>query len=233
MIPLVEYPPAISSDEVSRARWAVSRATNTGEDLLGLLAPQWRPGAAGERLPGPQRLREGLAARYALSRLVPELTRAASRLSYGVYGQPILEQSGGVHHVSLSHSHGAGAALLADVPCGIDLQRLHPNIFKLRQRFETDQEAERVKAAADELRALHVLWSAKEALYKTWAKRGLDWRRDIQVHHLPDPDQTGSSVAAVGHARVGLPGERFSASLYACWIEDFCLVAALKTQPDL
>ena len=192
---------------------SVWRGDDRGDGLLGELPAAWRGGLP----PHPVRRAETLAARRALLALRPDA--AGERLRKDRYGKPHLPDG---DHLSLTHSHGHAAALVAPAPCGVDLQLRVARITRLRAKFERTDERAFVAAAADEVAALHVLWGAKESLYKLWGRRGVDWHADLVVcpfAHSP----TGGTFAA--EVRKG--GRVIAAAVRYWWVGEFCLVAAV------
>lgn len=74
--------------------------------------------------------------------------------------------------LSISHSHGVAAALVvAERPCGLDLQKVTDTVLRVRERFCTEAEAALLRRAGvgpderEEVR-LTLLWAAKEAVRK-------------------------------------------------------------------
>jgi phosphopantetheinyl transferase len=88
-------------------------------------------------------------------------------------GRPGLQRAGvtaeeTVPELSISHSHGLAAALVAERPCGLDLQQVTDTVLRVRERFCTGAEAALLPgdAAARPEISLTLLWAAKEALRK-------------------------------------------------------------------
>ncbi len=67
--------------------------------------------------------------------------------------------------LSISHSQGLAAALVAPVPCGLDLQEMHDKLLRLRARFASPAE-QALGSGHDALVWLGMLWAAKEAVKK-------------------------------------------------------------------
>ena len=197
------------ADDVRSVVWA---STESEAALAAALPEAWRA-----RLPRhPARRCETLGARRALLALAPEL--ADGTLDKDAYGKPYL-RGGPPLHFSLSHSHGHAAALVSGVACGVDLQRRVPKITRLRSKFERPDERASVERQPSEVDALHVLWGAKEALYKLYGRRGLDWHEDMVVAPF---DLTPGGGAFRGEIRKG--GEVIHARLAWRWQGEWCLV---------
>ncbi len=198
------------------ARSVVWDCVESSAQALSALPAAWR-----ERLPEhPDRLRETLGARRALLALGEEL--AAHPLGRDAYGKPFLEGRPDLHF-SLSHSHRRAAALVSDRRCGVDLQLRVAKILRLRSKFERDDERAFIASQPDEIGALHILFGAKEALFKLWGARRIDWHEHLVV-------QPFALDANVGEARgeIRRDGAVIEAQLHYRWMGDFCLVVALQ-----
>ena len=198
-----------------RARVSVWRAAEPERVLAEALPPAWRTGLPRH----PDRRRETLAARRCLLALVPGA--ADTRVVREPTGRPRLEGRPDLHF-SLTHSHGHAAALVAERPCGVDLQRRVEKITRLRGKFERDDERRGVEAADDPTGALHVLWGAKESLFKLWSRRVIDWHEHLVVDAF---DYRAAGGGLRGEVRKTAPALR-AAGFYR-WVgadDALCLV---------
>ena len=216
----VRVPALLSERFAADARASVWACTESPDALGEALPPAWRH----PQPPHEARRRETLGARRALLELDPSL--AALTLCRDPAGKPSLRERPDLH-CSLSHSHGHAAALLSRRACGVDLQLRVPKILGLRSKFERADERAFVEAADDEVAALHVVFGAKEALYKLWGARGIDWRDHLVVHPFA-PHSPTRAGATTGEVRRG--GHALLADLYWRWVGDFCLVVALQAE---
>lgn len=84
---------------------------------------------------------------------------------------------------SLTHSQGIAGALLTDRPCGCDVQVFTDKLQRLASRFVGREEAAYLEAQTEAHRAdlLHILWSAKESLYKADGRKGLAFATQLRV----------------------------------------------------
>lgn len=94
------------------------------------------------------------------------------------FGKPHLDES--PFHISISHSWNLAAAIAAPMPVGIDIQRLVGKIERLAPRFMNPDELAALQPAT-RLEQMHVYWGAKEALYKAYGRRELDFCENILV----------------------------------------------------
>ena len=94
------------------------------------------------------------------------------------FGKPHLENS--PFQISISHSWNLAAAIAAPLAVGIDIQRLVGKIERLAHKFIRPSEMEAIQNNT-RLEHMHVYWGAKEALYKAYGRRQLDFCQHILV----------------------------------------------------
>ncbi len=94
------------------------------------------------------------------------------------YGHPIItfhpDVSLPVPEISISHSKEYGAAIAAQYRCGIDIQSQEKSLIKVREKYCTEQEEHillKVIPKGNELLRLSLLWSAKEAIQKSFSTK--------------------------------------------------------------
>lgn len=125
---------------------------------------------------GEGRRREYLAARLLLHHMSGREDRA--ELYKDPSGKPHLRDSH--FHVSISHTVDYSAAIAHPNPCGIDVQRIVPQIERISHKFVSGAEEIQIKEA-HRLVQLHLIWSAKEAMYKAFGRRKLDFKAHMYV----------------------------------------------------
>jgi 4'-phosphopantetheinyl transferase EntD len=76
---------------------------------------------------------------------------------------------------------------------GIDIEKIKPRIEKVRDKFINPEE-DRLIGKERELEQLTLAWCAKEALYKLFGIRNLDFRENMQVEI---PAQAGMKFNAL------------------------------------
>lgn len=123
-----------------------------------------------ETIKGWRRM-EWLAVRQLVAALVPGEERAM--LVKDEYGKPHLHNS--LLQVSISHSHQLAAAMVGEKVLGIDIQQIVEKIGRLAPRFLSARELAFIHPAEHHIAHLHVCWCAKEALYKAYGKREIDF----------------------------------------------------------
>lgn len=165
---------------------------------------------------GHRRL-EWLAARYLLSQMLGGISGAMVK---DEYGKPHLEHL--PLHVSLSHSHGLAAVIVSNRLTGIDIQKLVAKIERIAHRVMRPVELESL-GQENRIEHLHVYWGAKEALYKAYGRRELDFCKNILVHPF-------YFDLTIGKSKGQVIKDDFKArfDLHYQQIEDFILVYALQ-----
>lgn len=125
---------------------------------------------------GEGRRREFLAARMLLHYMSGRSVRG--ELYKDEAGKPHLRDS--IFHVSISHTVNYAAAIAHPNPCGIDVQRIVPRIRRMADKFVGPGERRQL-TREHELLQLHLIWSAKEAMYKAFGRRQLDFKEHLVV----------------------------------------------------
>lgn len=94
------------------------------------------------------------------------------------FGKPYLNNID--QKLSISHSGKFVTVLLSNKDCGIDIQEIDPHIERVAKKFISEEEFENMDDE-DRLEQIHVFWCAKEALYKFYGKRKLDFRKNMEI----------------------------------------------------
>lgn len=94
------------------------------------------------------------------------------------FGKPFLENS--FYEISISHSRELVTVMAAPQRVGIDIQKLVSKIESIKHKFLRPVELESI-SKSDYLEHLHVYWGAKEALYKAYGRRQLDFKKHIFI----------------------------------------------------
>jgi len=156
---------------------AIWQITETEDCLLHSLqlCPEDKANLSGIKL--PQVRLQKLACRAALAEL---LGSNEIGITYSETGQPQIKD----HYISFSHTKNIVAAVLADMPVGIDIEELSPRIVPLYPRFMSREEI--AACNPNNLQDLYYYWCAKEAMYKWYAAKNLDFIEDLQVYKNED-----------------------------------------------
>ena len=106
---------------------------------------------------------------------------------YEAVGAPYLTDG---RFISFSHSQELAAVALSTVSVGIDLEHYKEKIRRIAPRFLHPSENEIPKGAAG-LIYLTQIWTAKEALYKAFKKKGLIFNTQLRIDPFEDKATNG------------------------------------------
>ena len=123
------------------------------------------------------RRREFLAVRCALKSLLGD---GCPEIIYTDNGKPHLKDN---TYISISHSGDFIALITAQSNVGIDIEKMRFSIHKISGKFVSEKERESL--LNDRLtEKLHLIWGAKEVLFKLYGKGNVDFKKDLYVEHF-------------------------------------------------
>lgn len=127
--------------------------------------------ASASRFQNERRRNEHLAWRRVVRR---ELGRKIS-IGYNEVGAPVVD----VPNTYISVAHGAGcvAVVISDSRVGVDIERADRDFGSVSSRYMSESE---VQLSSSECWPAMV-WTAKEALYKLYGRRGVELRDELQI----------------------------------------------------
>lgn len=161
-----------------------------------------------------ERQKSSLAVRLLLHTM---LTDNDVKMEKDVHGKPYLPDMN--KHISLSHSGSLAAVIISDKECGIDIQLQSDKIAAIRHKFLSEQE---VCTSMDQL---HLMWSAKESIYKAYGKKRIDFKRDIFIQ-IDDIHRNFGTFTGV----LTRHQETFKYQLYYEIWKQYYLVCAIRLQ---
>ena len=140
------------------------------------------------------------------------------------FGKPYLEHS--LFDISISHSRKYTAVIAAPRLVGVDIQKLVPKIERIAHKYMRPEELDSLETAS-RLEHLHVYWGAKEALYKAYGRRRLDFREHIILEPF-------AYELEKGRCRGTVKKEDFQRNFRIFYekIDNYVLVYALEEVPD-
>ena len=105
---------------------------------------------------------------------------------YDKNGAPYLTDG---RHLSISHSKDIAAIAVSSKPVGIDLEYFHEKIVRIAPRFLHLKESLDLNMNKNKnIHYLSQIWTAKEALYKVFHKKGIQFNTQLLI----DPIQVKS-----------------------------------------
>jgi phosphopantetheinyl transferase len=85
--------------------------------------------------------------------------------------------------ISITHTQDYAAILLGkNVSLGIDIEKIHPRILKIKHKFVADEEFLFLSEDENYLAQLYLIWSAKEAMFKYYEKGNMDFKKHMFVY---------------------------------------------------
>lgn len=126
-----------------------------------------------------KKLLEWLSSRYLLHLMSGRTVRGA--FIKDIHGKPHLQNSN--FHISISHSRDLVAVVASQKIVGVDIQYFVSKIHRIQHKFVNENELSHIQES-QMLEALHIIWGAKESLYKAYGKRGLDFKKNILISEL-------------------------------------------------
>lgn len=123
--------------------------------------------------PSQRRLKEWLAVRALLGTL---LATRDFEIDYDPKGKPFFKKR--TLQVSITHSRAQAAVILHPTKTvGIDIEPLRAKIDKVKHKFLSNQELAALPQG--DIKGYITYWCAKEALYKWYGKRGLEFKEHL------------------------------------------------------
>ncbi|GAA4273488.1 4'-phosphopantetheinyl transferase superfamily protein [Aquimarina gracilis] len=100
-------------------------------------------------------------------------------LFYDEFGKPHLKDG---KHISITHSFEFAGIIISDKEIGIDIEKQREKIQIIAHKFVNKAESNYLEENdLDKIRALTILWGAKESLYKLYATPGLSFEEHIYI----------------------------------------------------
>lgn len=116
---------------------------------------------------------------FASRHLINELRGKFSEVLKAESGKPFLQDS--PHHISISHSPEFAAAMFSEKYfVGIDLEMVNPKVEKIAHKFLRADEVTAIKPG-EKIEKLILYWSAKEALYKLYGHRNIEFKKQLLI----------------------------------------------------
>ena len=98
-------------------------------------------------------------------------------LEYHPTNKPFLKNR--TEHISISHSHDKLAVIINEKEnTGIDIELLRDKVLKIKHKFLSPGEMDFAK---DNIEKLITIWAAKEAMYKVYGLKELDFKKNLFV----------------------------------------------------
>ncbi len=95
-----------------------------------------------------------------------------------IHNKPTLFVDGEKYFISISHSHTyAGVMISSKHEVGMDIEIIDERIHRVAHKFLNTNEKEFAESTISKV----LIWSAKEAVYKWYGKKELDFRENMEM----------------------------------------------------
>lgn len=137
-------------------------------------------------------------------RLLSELLKTEDyTLSYTDLNKPFLE--GREEHISISHSHDKLVIITnTKESTGIDIELIRDKVLNIQHKFLNDHEMSYAKGKVDKLLSI---WAAKEAMYKAYGRKELEFAKHMNVENFEGPNLLGEINIDDFHVRYKMVAE--------------------------
>lgn len=126
----------------------------------------------------PNKQREFLSGKYVIKKACSLLGIEFKGLAKDEFGKPFLV--GREFEISLTHTEDyIGVVFSLSGPVGIDLEKPREQILRIFPRLFSEEEQ---KAVANNLDSATIYWSAKEALYKLYGRRSVNFKNNLFLY---------------------------------------------------
>lgn len=162
----------ILSEEIHFMVWKLSETT---EELFLLVNPDAEDMEILAQITHDTKKREYLAGKNAIMRMCDLEKIVFNGIVKDEHGKPFLK--GYAYEISLTHTVDfIGVVFSKNNAVGIDIEKPRNQIFKVLNRL---CEASELTWVGDNVEKATILWSAKEALYKLYGKRKVDFKENL------------------------------------------------------
>lgn len=179
---------------MSQPDYIIWKIDETEDELRNSLShPEYFAAKIANLKPGSRRLLEILAVRRALKEL---FYGEEQEVFYDEHGCPSLAP--GKPCISISHTHGYAAVITSDVPVGIDIERIGNRVERVVSHFLKPEETVTLALYSEQVPALHLAWSAKEAAFKILGQKYFDLQKLTTVTSIDVTHKT-LTLTVEGH----------------------------------
>jgi 4'-phosphopantetheinyl transferase len=108
-------------------------------------------------------------------------------LSYTSENKPFLKEKN--EHISISHSHDKLAIIInKKESTGIDIEQIRDKVRNIQNKFLNEKE---LRFAGGDVDKLITLWAAKEAMYKVYGLKEVEFIQNLFVEEYTGTEMTG------------------------------------------
>lgn len=127
--------------------------------------------------------------------LLEKLFNHPVELCYTDEGKPYLNNKS--CHISITHSHDKLAIVVNEnSEVGVDIELIRDKVLKIKHKFLSETELNNCK---DDVQKLITYWACKEAMYKYYSKKEVDFIEHLYVYPIVEKDKG----IAIGEIKIG------------------------------
>jgi len=164
-----------------------------------------------QKIKGQGKRKEWLAARWLLHSMSGRDLR--EQCLKDAFGKPYLKDSN--WEISLSHSTHVAAVMAHPKACGVDIQKKVEKISRLAHKFVNKHERRWIRPET-QLEDYHLVWGAKEALYKTYSRGKVDFINDLEIRSVSHEKGTARGIIK--------KSPNVECQILFEWVDDYLLV---------
>lgn len=163
---------------------------------------------------------EWLSSRYLLHIMTGSKSRTLC--TKDEHGKPLLINS--EYHISLSHSVDRTAVIASKDSVGIDIQKVVSKIGRIARKFCNIQELGHVPINDHQaLLYYHIIWGAKECIYKSYGKRKVDFRGHMTISDIDNNLKSGTAKG-----RIEISGFEASYNIEYHLMDEYMIVTSVE-----
>ena len=164
--------PLYSKKQINNGIVALWDIKETKEELLEMIPNNWLKNLDVEKLST-----HNLAARVLANSVCPDF----DILEKDEYGKPYFESS--EHKISITHAGEFAAFQFKEIEdCGIDMEQITNRIERIVSKFIREDEQDFLQHHHN---GMYAVWCAKEALYKYYGLKSLDFKEHLKLEYQP------------------------------------------------
>lgn len=175
--------PLLKEEKIHKhACWALWQITEKEEDLMEGTHFSRQELEELAQVKVSERRLEWLASRLLLKKLATEQGISHPEIKKDAFGKPYVADAS--FQASLSHAFPFAAAIVhTQRAVGIDIEHSRTQLLRIRHKFLHPEE---LACAGENLLKLGIYWSAKEALYKLYGRKALQFQAQIRIYPFED-----------------------------------------------
>lgn len=178
--------PLHSKKHITNGIVALWRIEESKDELLDMLPLNWQA-----NLDLAHVKRHNLAARVLANTVCPDF----DILEKDEFGKPYFESED--HKISITHAGDyAGFMLTEKKDCGMDMEQITGRIRRITKKFVREDEEGFLRQG---LNGMYAIWCAKEAMYKYYGLKSLDFKEHMKLH--PSQLNTQGTLSGVIHKK--------------------------------